>query len=160
MAAIRLTETLIDRICQSIRAGAYAHVAAEMAGVPAAMFADWLRRGNGPRSRGLYRRLASEVRQARAHARFMAESRVRIDAPLKWLLHGPGRETAERAGWSAPTRSPSRQDRFDCFEQLQRIVQAVSNAAGDDPTVRQFLARLLANCDEPPDDNQHHERYE
>ena len=42
---IQLTPPIVKQIVAGIRAGAYPHVAAEAAGVPAATFADWLQRG-------------------------------------------------------------------------------------------------------------------
>ena len=64
---------LCQQICAYIRAGGYAPVAAEAAGVPAAVFHDWMERGTGRGARDPYRTLAERVRHAHAHARCMAE---------------------------------------------------------------------------------------
>jgi hypothetical protein len=100
----RLTRQLIGELAERIKAGAYEQVAAESLGVPPAVYRGWLARGQTGRARGLCRDLWEAVRQARAHARFMAEMDLRTKAPKVWLLHGPGRETAELPGWTSPAR--------------------------------------------------------
>jgi hypothetical protein len=100
----RLTRRLILELAERIKAGAFEQVAAESLGVPFALYQDWLARGRGARAGGLCRDLVREVRQARAHARLMAEMDLRTKAPKVWLLNGPGKETAELPGWSAPAR--------------------------------------------------------
>jgi hypothetical protein len=99
-----LTPQLIQDLVERIKAGAFEQVAAESLGVPFALYQDWLARGGRPRARPPYRELFAAVRQARAHARLMAEMDLRSSAPKVWLLHGPGRETTDAPGWSSPTR--------------------------------------------------------
>src|SRR5215218_1142153 len=77
-----LTYPLIQRICQRIQAGAYEHVAAEAEGIPRQKLQDWLLKGQARKARKIYRDLRDEVMRAKAHARFMAESKMRLDALL------------------------------------------------------------------------------
>src|SRR5438105_549052 len=90
-----LTPAVEQALVAYIRAGGFPHVAAEAAGVPREVFADWMRKGEQPGARGQYRNFALAVRQAVAHARLGAEVSVRTDKPLDWLRNGPGRETAD-----------------------------------------------------------------
>src|SRR5438105_11864897 len=100
----RLTPAIQQAIVAYTRAGGFPHVAAEAAGVPRAVFARWLRRGEGRRAKARYRAFADAVRQAAAQARLGAEVSVRNDKPLDWLRSGPGRETADVPGWTANAR--------------------------------------------------------
>ena len=98
----RLTPPVRRMIISYIRSGCYDWLAAEAAGVPRAVFEDWLRRGQaGARA---YRAFAQEVVQARAQARAAAEVAAHQRDPLFWLRHGPGRETSSTPGWSVPVR--------------------------------------------------------
>lgn len=100
MNAPRLTPLLHAQIVAAIRAGAYPHVAAMARGVSAAIFEDWIKRGEQPHRRGRYAHFAAEVREARAQARVKAECEVLRKSPLDWLVHGLGREAPGNAGWS------------------------------------------------------------
>jgi hypothetical protein len=102
-----LTAQLILELCERIKAGAFEHVAAESLGVSQETYRDWLARGRVPEAEPLYRDLDHGARQARAHARLMAEMELRTSAPKAWLLHGPGRDTGAAPGWSAATRAPA-----------------------------------------------------
>ena len=100
-SSVRLTTALIAEVCTRIKAGAFEYVAAEALGIPSATFQEWLERGRQPRAGGLYRQLDDAVRQARAHARLMAEIQLREKDAKVWLLNGPGRETATQPGWGS-----------------------------------------------------------
>ena len=67
-------------------------------------FDDWLRRGEEPKAREPYRSFAKDVRLAFAQARLSAEVAVFKDEPKIWLIHGPGRETDDRPGWSVSVK--------------------------------------------------------
>jgi hypothetical protein len=125
-----LTAELASQIVAFIRAGGFPHVAAEAAGVPREVFADWLRRGREPGGRPPYRDLARGVCQAQAQARLTAEVAALTDRPLDWLRSGPGKETADAAGWTGPARPQPPPD-------------PPPDDALADPRVRQFLADLL-----------------
>src|SRR5258708_39567226 len=97
----RLTAALEQTVAAYIRAGGFPHVAAEAAGVPRAVFDDWLRRGSAARPGVKYRRFSDAVRLAQAQARLGAEIAALKDKPLDWLKAGPGNERPEAPGWSA-----------------------------------------------------------
>ena len=118
----RLTPKLIRDLVERIKAGAYEEVAAESLGVPIERYKGWLERGQDARARGIYRQLFEAVRQARAHARFMAEMDLRTKAPKVWLLNGPGRETRDLPGWTAPAKPrPDRDRELNVFEHPEII---------------------------------------
>lgn len=91
---------LHHQIAAAIRAGGFAHVAAEAFGLPASALAEQVRRGQAPRARGLSRVFADEIRQAAAQARLRAEMNVFAAEPKLWLTHGPGRDRHDCRGWS------------------------------------------------------------
>jgi hypothetical protein len=99
----RLTPQIEDKVLHFIRAGGYDWVAAEAAGVPRAVFSEWLARGERSR-RQPYHRFSNAVMVARAQARLKAEVELRSKCPRDWLRMGPGRETPDRPGWSVPVR--------------------------------------------------------
>src|SRR5436190_4438169 len=84
----RLSVQFIHDVCTYVLAGGFAHVAAEAAGVPADVFANWLRRGEKHRN-PLHRQLVREVRRATAKARLAAELACFQNRPMDWLRHGP-----------------------------------------------------------------------
>src|SRR5437868_6493317 len=101
---IQLTPALQALIVQFIRAGGYEWVAAEAAGVPRRLFERWLRLGEQTQRRP-YREFFLQVLRARAEARLTAElGALKQDARF-WLRHGPGREQADRPGWSNAVRA-------------------------------------------------------
>ena len=100
----QLTPAVQQAILAYVRAGGFPHIAAEAAGVPREVFEHWLERGRGPRAPDKYRALLEGVRQAEAQARLGAEVSALNDKPLDWLRSGPGRETPDRAGWTATVK--------------------------------------------------------
>jgi hypothetical protein len=99
-----------QQIVAFIRAGGYPHVAAEAAGVGWRTFERWMRYGGRQRREPVYHAFAAAVRQAAAQARLRAEIAVMENKPLDWLRYGPGKETAERPGWTAAVRATARGD--------------------------------------------------
>ncbi len=99
---------LCQQICAYIRAGGYAPVAAEAAGVPRRLFAKWLARGLKRRARGAYRDFAEAIRQAEAQARLQAEMAAYKKDALNWLKSGPGLLTPMCRSASPPGRTPGR----------------------------------------------------
>ncbi len=128
-----------------IRAGGFPHIAAEAAGVPREVFADWMRRGEQPGARGRYRDFALAVHQAAAHARLGAEVSVRTDKPLDWLRNGPGRESADSPGWTGNARARSSQVAQSPLldPEVQALFAGMLEAVGDHPEVRDRIAALL-----------------
>jgi hypothetical protein len=101
---VRLTPEVHERIVSSIRAGGYPHVAAEAWGVPKDVFDDWLKQGNQKNAWDPFRSFAHDVRQAFAQARLRAEIEGYKKDPKLWLVHGPGRESEQRPGWSVSVK--------------------------------------------------------
>lgn len=96
-----LTPEIEAKIIAYVRAGGFAHVAAEAAGVSREVFDEWMRKGESKRANKKYRLFAEAVRQAEATARLGAEVAALKAKPVDWLKAGPGKETAARPGWSA-----------------------------------------------------------
>jgi hypothetical protein len=103
----RLTLALQEKIAAFIRAGGFAHVAAEAAGLPREVFARWLERGERADAPASYRTFARAIREAEAQARLQAELNVRSDKPLDWLKAGPGKARSDNPGWSNPDKAGS-----------------------------------------------------
>jgi hypothetical protein len=101
----RLTKELVAQIVSGIRAGVYAHVAAASRGVSGKIYLEWLARGQCQGAREPYASFAAEVETAQAQARLRAEMETFIDDPRGWLLHGPGKETADSLGWSSQVQA-------------------------------------------------------
>ncbi len=73
---LKLTGELQKNICAFIRAGGFAHVAAEAAGVPVALFEQWLKWGEATHKaahRKQYIAFREAVLQAQSEARLAAE---------------------------------------------------------------------------------------
>src|SRR5665213_3693441 len=68
-----LTPEIEAKILAYVRAGGFAHVAAEAAGVSREVFEEWMRKGESKRAIPKYRLFAEKVRQAEATARLGAE---------------------------------------------------------------------------------------
>jgi hypothetical protein len=146
-----LTPQVQERICSFIRAGGFAHVAAEAAGVPRAVFDDWLERGQphpGRRAPKLYRDFCRAVRQAQAEARLAAELKLLEKNPLQWLKCGPGRETATAAGWTAPVKplfaGAERAVNALLLPEVQEVLAAMLEALAPFPEARAALAPFVA----------------
>lgn len=99
-----LTSAVEAKILGYIRAGGFAHVAAEAAGVSRETFTSWLERGSRPGAREPYRSFVQQVRETLAQARLRAEIAVMDKMPLHWLRYGPGRETTEAPGWTGAVK--------------------------------------------------------
>ena len=145
---LRPDPVLCQRICAYIRAGGYAPIAAEAAGVPRRVFLKWLARGLKRRARGPYRTFAEAVRQAEAHARLGAEMAAYKKDALNWLKSGPGRETARRPGWSMPVRPRSAKEGRTANPLLQpaaaRALAALLQALTPFPEARAAAAAALS----------------
>jgi hypothetical protein len=151
---MRLSTPLIGAICQRIKAGAFEQVAVESLGVLFGKFQGWLRRGQRPRASGLYRQLVHEVRQARGHARLMAEMQLRETDAKAWLLHGPGRDCAAQDGWgaiSATSRRVMPADASDPPDHVLDLGAGLLQALTPFPEARAAAAEVLARWQ--PSDN-------
>jgi hypothetical protein len=149
VATIRfhVTESLIHDIVMRVQNGAFPHVAAEAAGVPAEVFHDWLERGSRPGARDPYRGLAERVRHAHGHARCMAEIALHEANPRTWLLSGPGKSSADLPGWSTPVKGQAGADRRRANlllePQMQALIASLLDALTPFPDARAALAAKL-----------------
>ncbi len=103
-SAIKLSADLQRTIAAYVRSGAYPGTAAEAAGVPREVFAQWMELGGKRRGPRRYREFRRAITEAAAQARVAAELAVFQDDPRTWLTKGPGRETADTPGWSGVVR--------------------------------------------------------
>lgn len=103
-----LTAEMRQRILASIRAGCYAHIAAQAWGVPAAVWQRWLSQGQEPDALEPYRSLNHAVEEAKAQARLKAEVEAQAKDPRFWLKNGPGKDPGDAPGWGpVPRTSPA-----------------------------------------------------
>jgi len=143
----RLTPEIEGQIVSFIRSGGYPWVAAEGAGIPRNVFAQWMRRGAKPRSWPQYRRFYEQVMQARAQARLAAELETRKKDPRYWLTHGPGREQPRAPGWTNPPRAQALEKRKGeerlLSERFLQLVGPVLQALTAFPEARAAIALEL-----------------
>ncbi len=143
---IKLTPELTHQIVSAIRSGGYPHVAAETWGVSKELFDDWLKRGNAKNARAPYRSFAREVRQAFAHARLCAEMLGFKNDPKAWLIHGPGRESEQRPGWSVsvkPAEASAEGRNVLCDPELMALLRMVLEVLRPFPEARSQLTEAL-----------------
>lgn len=112
VGSVSLTEEIQRKILAYIRAGAFAWVAAEAAGVSERTFHDWMARGEDrhpsrPSTPKLHA-FAGEVRTARAEARIGAEVRVYREHPARWLSR-VARSRPGQEGWTDLPAEPEPQ---------------------------------------------------
>jgi hypothetical protein len=146
---LRLTPELSKQIAGAIRAGGYPHVAAESYGVPKDVFDDWLKRGNKKNARKPYRSFAFEVRHAFAQARLRAEMEGFEKDPKLWLIHGPGRESEQRPGWSVsvrPVEATAESHNVLLDAELMQLFGAVLKALDPFPEARARVAQVLTSA--------------
>jgi hypothetical protein len=110
-----LTPEVTKVVSKFVMAGAYDYVAAQSVGITRRTFYNWMARGEDAEEREdngvilsledrLYLDFYCAIRQARAKARLLAETRVREEDPYKWLMKGPGRERPGEPGWASQTQ--------------------------------------------------------
>jgi hypothetical protein len=145
---IKLTDELSRTICAYIRAGAFPHVAAEAAGVPAELFEVWMHMAETSRgqAKNRYAKFRVIVLQARAQARLAAEMAVLKDKPADWLRNGPGKEADPSKGWTQPIRAKfedKRQVSIHLHPELSNLFAAVLEVLAPFPEARQAVAGAL-----------------
>jgi hypothetical protein len=141
----RLTVGLIKDIAQRVQLGAFPHVAAEAAGVPAELFHQWMEWGSGPAARQPYRDLAERVRHAHGFARCNAEIHLCRTDPKAWLLNGPGKDSDSLPGWTTPIKGDAKSNAADVLpeSQMQALVASLLEALAPYPEARAALAAAL-----------------
>lgn len=141
----RLTVGLIKDIASRVQLGAFPHVAAEAAGVPAELFHQWMEWGSGPGARQPYRDLAERVRHAHGYARCDAEIALRHNDPKAWLLNGPGKDSDSLPGWTTPVKSDAKPDAANALpeSQMQALIASLLEVLAPYPEARAALAAAL-----------------
>ncbi|HTU17722.1 MAG TPA: hypothetical protein VMG10_06625 [Gemmataceae bacterium] len=151
-ARYRLTLALQEKIVSFIRAGGFAHVAAEAAGLPHEVFARWLERGERAGAPANYRAFARAIREAEAQARLQAELNVRGDKPLDWLKAGPGKDSADNPGWGGSGKGGSatadKVDRAQVWSEVLHLFGRCAEQLAAHPDARAALSAWLASL--PP----------
>jgi hypothetical protein len=140
------TPEVAERILAFIRGGGFPVVAAEAAGVPAAVFTDWLARGEKRGARELFRRFAREVRQAAALCRLTAECSAYKKDPKFWLAHGPGRERPGYPGWAGEVRPQEPAEPIPTTPDWSDICVRLLHALADFPEARAAAAQALTEA--------------
>jgi hypothetical protein len=146
-ARYRLTLALQEKIASFIRAGGFAHVAAEAAGLPREVFARWLARGERADAPAKYRAFARAIREAEAQARLQAELNVRKAKPFDWLKDGPGKGSADNPGWSNPKSGAAAVNKIDPAQVWSEVLYLFGRCAEQlaaFPDARAALSAWLA----------------
>ncbi len=139
------TSQLAERILAFIRAGGFPVVAAEAAGVPAAVFTDWLARGEKSGAREPFRRFAREVRQSAALCRLSAECSAYKKDPKFWLAHGPGRDRPGYPGWAGEIRPREAAEPIPTTPDWSAVCVRLLHALAEYPEARAAAARALTD---------------
>jgi len=143
----RLTPEVEQTLLTYIRAGGFLQVAAAAAGLPADVFARWLRQGGAPGARPRHRDFRAAVLQAAAQARMAAEVQVFQKRPLDWLRCGPGRQAADSPGWTAtvkaPSPGPARDTDLLLLPEVQQFAQFLLDQLSPYPDLRAHITAAL-----------------
>ena len=79
----KLTPEVQEKVVSAIRAGNYAYVAAEYAGISSATFYSWLQQGNEAK-RGVYREFLEAVKKAESEAEVRAVAIIQKHMEGNW----------------------------------------------------------------------------
>jgi hypothetical protein len=149
-AAPLLTTAFIRDIAAFVRAGGFAANASEALGIPAAVFAEWLRLAEQPGSRAEYRALREAVLAAAAQARLKAETEVFKKKPSVWLQRGPGKDRRDVPGWSLPPRpiEPDyREPNWFLTQEGMEVLAQLRNLLAPHPTILAGFVAILRRYD-------------
>ena len=134
----KLTPEVQDKIVGAIRAGNYAAIAAEYAGITESCFYLWLRRGRAE-GRGLYFQFLQAVKEAEREAEVRAVAIVQKHMGDNWTAAMTFLERKFPQRWGRRDRTPVEVDPRDVLAKLlgsspEEIEEAVIEAseAGDD----------------------------
>lgn len=101
----KLTEEIIARLATLVRAGNYIATACAAAGVPRQSFYAWLRRGESTApGDGLYRKLKTEIDQARAEGEAALVTRITLEAQRNWAAAAWMLERSYPDRWARPSQ--------------------------------------------------------
>lgn len=142
---IELTAELRQQIVSSIRAGGYAHVAAQAWGVPHRLWRRWLSLGRRRGAPEPYASFCREVQQAEAQARLKAEIETLGADPRFWLKTGPGKD--EAPGWSTGRAARSAADNGPTFNtrQIMKLMAGLRACLAAQPGTWQLVEGLTAD---------------
>ncbi len=147
-ARYRLTRALQEKIVAFIRAGGFAHIAAEAAGLPREVFARWMERGESADAPASYRNFARAIREAEAQARLQAELNVRSDKPLDWLKSGPGKTSPDNPGWGTTGKAggaaTDKTERAQVWSEMMHLFGRCAEQLAAYPDARAALSAWLA----------------
>jgi len=139
---LKITQETTDKICLAIRAGNYAKVAAEMAGIGETTYYRWLEEGQKVGASKVYREFWESIKRAEADAEVAAVALIRQAAnngtwqAASWLLerkHGErwGRNDKLRQEITGANGAPIALS----VEEARKAVLAFLNEGGEDESV-------------------------
>lgn len=139
---LKITQDTTDKICLAIRAGNYAKVAAEMAGIGETTYYRWLELGQKEGASKVYREFWESIKRAEADAEVAAVALIRQAAnngtwqAASWLLerkHGErwGRNDKLRQEITGANGAPIALS----VEEARKAVLAFLNEGGEDESV-------------------------
>lgn len=138
-------------ICSWVRQGAFPHVAASAAGVAPEVWKRWLEAGKKAlRQSAPYYKFFRELEKAKAQARIRAEIAVFDADPKTWLRSGPGKETADSAGWTTlvkPAIMNQQQINILASPEWNQLWAHILGVLGSFPDARTALADALIQFD-------------
>ena len=129
----KLTPKTQDKIVSAIRAGNYAVVAAEYAGISESSFYAWLQRGR-ERGTGPYAEFLEAVKEAEREAEVRAVAMIQKQMPENWTAAMTFLERKFPQRWGRRDRTPLEVDPRDLLAELlgstpEEIEAAVAEAA-------------------------------
>ena len=104
---LKLTPKVQEQICNAIRAGSYAEVAARFAGVASTTFYKWMALGDGVDAKAPYKEFREEVESAKA----VAEVRN-----IGLIQQAANNGTWQAAAWYLERTAPARWGRRSALE--------------------------------------------
>jgi transposase len=131
----KLTDEVLRRICEAVRAGTTKEVAAEYVGVSRSTLHRWVAKGAEEGSDPRYRKLAQELRRAEAGAEVHAAAILRRAMPDDWRAAVAYLERRHRPRWSKHALTPARE--------TEHAAKAHPDIDVTDPATRGMLSEIL-----------------
>jgi hypothetical protein len=142
MTQLDITPAMEARLLGAIHNGVYAHVAAEVAGIPRHVFLDLMRRGRRQRQ-GPSHDLWLKVEEAKAIARAKAEMDVRQNDVRFWLRYGPGKEIDGGPAWSAAPADEKEQQSLLANREFNQLVSWLLRLLEPFPDARRAIVQAV-----------------
>ena len=99
----KLTKKVTEKICLAIRGGAYAETAAAFAGIGKTSFYKWLKKGNNPEEKPIYKTFVNAIEKA------MADSEI---SDLAVISKAANSGNWQAAAWRLERKNPQRWGRY------------------------------------------------